>query len=348
MKSMYNRMLNKFPAYVPGEQPHEKGYLKLNTNENPYAPSPHVSAAVRNAQEQSFRLYSDPVCTLLRAKIGERYSVSPEQLFIGNGSDEVLRLAVLAFCNKGEEVIFPMPSYPLYETISAMAYAKPSPVSLDKHFTLPDSFAWEKTGCVKIIANPNSPTGTLFPLSQIEEIARNSKRMVIVDEAYADFAGKTSLSLLRRFDNILVCRTFSKSFALAGIRVGYAFGSPETIGKLFLLKDSYNVNALSQIAACAAMDDYEYMEKQQKKVIMGRELLASILRQMGFLVVPSHANFLFVKPSRVSAGELYRRLKERKILVRYFTAPATKEYVRITIGTPAELKTLVNAIREIA
>jgi len=342
MSRYLSRLVERFPAYVPGEQPRGRTYIKLNTNENPYGPSPRVVEAIRAAAGGRLNLYPDPLCLDLRRAIAARYGLSEEQIFVGNGADEVLRLAMTAFAGPGTPVVFPAASYPLYRTLAVLAGCLPEEVPVDRHFFPSQEFFSSYRDCFTILCNPNSPTGTWLPSSAVENLVRSRRRVVLVDEAYADFAEETCLPLVGRYDNLVVCRTFSKAFGLAGIRVGWCAGSRRLIAALFAIKDSYNVDILAQAAALAAVRDIRHMERARKKILATRGRLERALVRLGFSVVPSQANFLFAKPPGISAQEYYRNLKERGILVRWFDAPRLRQHVRITIGTDREVDVLLS------
>ncbi len=347
MKKLTNPLLEGFPEYTPGEQPGAGRFIKLNTNENPYPPSPKVARALKNCPVAHLRLYPNPVSAPLKKKLALRYGFSEREIFVGNGSDDILRLAFLAFSGSGERIVFPEPSYPLYPTLAVLAGARPTPVPLGREYALPGRFISSYRNSLKVIANPNSPTGTFFSTCEVEMVVKANHRVVIVDEAYVDFATENSLALVRKYEHILVTRTMSKSFSLAGIRLGYCFGHPRLVEALHALKDSYNVSRLSQEAGCAALDDFPHMRRNRARIIRTRERLAGQLRQFGFRVFPSQANFLFVKPPGLTAGDYYRKLKERGILVRFFSAPALAPYLRISIGTDPEIAALLKVIKEI-
>lgn len=347
MKNYFNTLLENFPEYIPGEQPQDKKYIKLNTNENPYPPSPKVLGCLQEAINRKLRLYPDALANELREKIGQRYGFDKDNVFIGNGSDEILRLAITAFSKPGDNVIFPFPSYTLYDTLTTLAYCKPLTINLTKNFLIPDKFITTHTDCLKVIASPNSPTATFYNIDFIEDVVKNNNKVVIIDEAYVDFANDTALSLVKKYDNLLVARTFSKAFSLAGIRIGYCFGNKELIHAFIKIKDSYNINYLSQVAAMAAIDDYDYMLSTTKTIIDTREYLRKELLKLNFVVFDSQANFLFVKPLKNSAETFYLKLKAQGILVRFFNLPELKDYLRITIGTKEEIDALLNAIKNI-
>lgn len=345
MKNYFNKILENFPEYIPGEQPQDKKYIKLNTNENPYPPSPKVFGTLQDAINRNLRLYPDPLSVKLRETIGRQYGFSKEEIFIGNGSDEILRLAIQAFSNCGDKVVFANPSYTLYETLTTLMYCIPLTINLNADFLLPREFITTHTDCLKIITNPNSPTSTFNSIEFIEEVIKKNNKIVIIDEAYADFAKDNALRLVKKYDNLIVSRTFSKSFSLASIRIGYCFANRDLINALIKIKDSYNINYLSQIAAAAAMDDYEYMLSTAAQIIKTREYLKKEILKLNFKVFDSESNFLFVKPLKSTAETYYLKLKELGILVRFFNTEFLKDYLRITIGTKEEIDMLIEKIK---
>ncbi len=332
----------RLAAYVPGEQPRDRRYIKLNTNENPYPPSPLVLEAVKAAVNADLRLYPDPMANALRAKAAAVYGVSTDKILAGNGSDDLLTMIVRTCIGPGDRVVYPTPTYSLYETLVAIQGGKPVEVPFPADFSLPVAELGEQGQKVTIVCNPNAPSGTFTPVGVIDELARRLRGLVVVDEAYVDFAGDTALPLVDRHENVLVLRTFSKSFALCGLRVGLAFGSREVIAALAKVKDSYNVNRLGMVAAQAALDDYAWMRESTAKVRATRETLLEGLRKLGFQCLPSEANFVLARRPGVDLKPLQAGLKEAGILVRYFETPALRDALRITIGTPEETDALLN------
>ncbi len=345
----FRPVVESMEGYVPGEQPQDRRYIKLNTNENPYPPSPRVLEALRRAVTDDLRLYPDPVATELRQKAAERYGVLPDQVIAGNGSDDLLSMLFRACVdpNGPGQVAYAVPTYVLYDTLATLQGVAPKTAPYAADFTFPAQALLAFEARLTIVCNPNSPSGTLTPVSTIERFARQSRGLVVVDEAYVDFARETALSLLTTCPNVVVLRTFSKSFSLAGMRVGLGFGSADVIRELHRVKDSYNLDRLSLVAARAALDDYAWMEANVAKVRASREELTTELRNLGFDVLPSESNFLFAKSSQQSAADLYVKLKELGILVRYFPAAALRDGLRITVGTPEENHALISALRSL-
>ncbi len=324
--------------YTPGEQP-GPGVIKLNTNENPYPPSPRVAAALRAADPTLLRLYPDPVSSGLRRQVAELHGCAPEQVFIGNGSDEVLALCVRAFVPEGGTVGYFDPSYSLYPVLAAIEEAPVRPVALT-----PD-FSWampaDYSASLFFLTNPNAPTSRLFPRGEVESFCRRFSGVVLIDEAYVDFASSSCADLALRLPNVLIARTLSKSYSLAGIRLGYAVGPAPLIEALHKIKDSYNISWLTQQLAAAALADPAWMKANVAKITATRERVAQALRSRGWFVFDSSTNFLFARPPARPAREIFEDLRTRKIFVRYFPAPATRDYLRITVGTDAEMDALL-------
>ena len=350
MKEFWSDRIRSLTPYTPGEQPKGRKFIKLNTNENPYPPSPKALAAIQANTDASLRLYSDPDAADLRAAIAKTYSVKPEQVFVGNGSDEVLAFAFQAFYSEGAEIVFPditYSFYPVYANMFGICYRT---VPLKDDFTVPvDALCGGNDGVV--IANPNAPTGMELPQSEIRHILEaNPNVVVIVDEAYVDFGAESCVPLVDRYPNLLVVQTFSKSRNLAGARLGFAIGSEELIADLNRVKFSYNpynINRLTLKAGQAALEDTAYFDQTRTAIIETREWTKQQLEQRGFACTESRSNFLFAESSRQDGGTLYRKLKEKGVLVRHFDAPRIANRLRITIGTPEEMQALLAALDEI-
>jgi len=343
-------VIHAMEGYAPGEQPQDRRYIKLNTNENPYPPSPRVLEAVKAAVTGDLRLYPDPDARELRAKASEIYAVSAEQIIAGNGSDDLLSLLFRACVDAGatRQVAYAVPTYSLYDTLAVIQDTKPSTVPFPPDFTLPVDALLALGARVTIICSPNSPSGSVTPLATIEDLARRAPGLVVVDEAYVDFARETALALLPLCPNLFVLRTFSKSFSLAGMRIGLGFGSPEIVGELNKVRDSYNLDRLSLVAARAALEDVAWMKANVAKVVAARDELLAELAKLGFSVLPSESNFVFARTPSGDAAGLYRALRDRGILVRYFATPALRDGIRISVGTPQENGALLAALRDIA
>ncbi len=334
--------VHKLEAYTPGEQPKSKHVIKLNTNENPYPPSPKCRTVLKNFDIDQLRRYPDPVFMALREEIAKLNSTSTDNVFVGNGSDEILTVAAKSFVENSESIGSLDPSYSLYKTLAAIRDVKwlgfdPRKDKTPKNVSL---YLW---------TNPNAPTGEFAEIKDIAAFAKSFPGVVIVDEAYADFARENAmrLSTSKTNKNIIVMRTFSKSYSLAGLRVGYCVGPKKLIGAMYKVKDSYNVDALAQSLALAAIKDQAWMKKNAAKVIKTRERLTAELLKLGWDVIPSESNFVFAKPAHKKAAVLFEDLKGRHIYVRYFTGPKTADRLRVTIGTDTEINELLKAIHEL-
>jgi len=368
LRLLIRPLVRDLHAYVPGEQPKIKGLIKLNTNENPYPPSPRVLAAVRAAVDGRLRLYPNPTAQALREKLARLHGCAPENIIIGNGSDEVLALAVRAFVepSKGSNAIFGRladrskatvqyftPSYSLYPVLADIHGAAKNAVSLKSDFDLPGvaelkrGKEWDFRAALTFVTTPNAPSGRGYQTAELEKLCSAQRGVVILDEAYVDFAEENALKLALKFPRVLVARTFSKAYSLCFQRVGYFVGHPELIAALDKIRDSYNVNGLGQIAATATLDDLKFYRANFKEIIVTREWLSSELTKLGFRVLPSQTNFLLAKPPLFPAKDWLAKLRNQKILVRWFSAPEVKDYLRITIGTPAEAKALVKSVCKI-
>ena len=356
-------LVHELHAYVPGEQPKIKGLIKLNTNENPYPPSPKVLAAVKNAVDARLRLYPNPTAEKLRAKLAKLHGCKPENIIIGNGSDEVLALAVRAFTEPSPKskvqspksvVQFFTPSYSLYPVLADIHGAAKNAVPLKSDFSLPSvaelkrGGKWSFNAALTLVTTPNAPSGRGYKTAELEKLCRAQKGVVVLDEAYVDFANENALKLALKFPHVLVARTFSKAYSLCFQRVGYFIGHAELIAALAKIRDSYNVNGLGQIAAEATLDDLKFYRANFKKIIATRDSLSRELTKLGFRVLPSQTNFILAKPPLFPAKDWLQKLRDRKILVRWFSAPEVSDYLRITIGTPAEAAALVAAVRAIS
>ena len=337
-------------AYVPGEQPVDMAYIKLNTNESPYPPPPGVIAAVDGAELGKLNLYPNPDGTRLIKKLAGFYGVAPENVIIGNGSDELLAFAFFAFCDSGRGVIFPditYSFYPVYAELYGIPYTK---IPLKDDFSI-DPAAYCAAQKNIVIANPNAPTGTALPLSDIEMIVQtNPGYVVLVDEAYVDFGAESTIPLTHKYGNLLVIHTYSKSRSMAGARMSFAIASAQLIEDMKKMKYSfnpYNVNRLTQIMGEAALDEEGYYAEKRREIIAVRAYTETKLRGLGFLMTDSKANFVFARHPGISGYELYAALKEKGILVRHWEKPRISDYLRITIGTKEQMDALINAIREI-
>ena len=351
MKKYWSRRIRDMVPYVPGEQPKDRVFIKLNTNENPYPPSPKALEALRSAADDRLRLYPAPECTRLRAAIAAAHGLSPEQVFAGNGSDEVLAFCFQAFFDPDRPVCFADITYTFYAVYASYFGLTPELVPLAEDFTLPvaDFLA---PGCGGVVlANPNAPTGLAVELADIRRILEAHRdQVVLVDEAYIDFGGASADVLVPEYDNLVVVRTLSKGHALAGLRVGYALAQPDLIAALRCVRDSinsYTVDRAAQAAAAASLRDAAYFQERTAQVVRTRQRTALALRDMGFAVTDSQANFLFVRHPQVPAKTLLDGLRERGILVRWFDRPRIRDYLRITVGTDGEMDALTAALKEL-
>ena len=332
--------------YTPGEQPKDMQYVKLNTNESPFPPSPGVARAVAE-QCGKLQLYSDPESAVLRTALAETYGVRPNQVIVTNGSDEVLNFAFMAFADR---LLFPDITYGFYPVFAQLNGIPYEEVPLKEDFSI-DYKDYVNQNKTIVIANPNAPTGLSLSLDQIEEIvASNPDHVVIIDEAYVDFGGETAIPLVGKYDNLLVTQTFSKSRSMAGARLGFGIGSPALIADLNTIRYStnpYNVNRMTEFAGAAALAENDYYMANCRTIMDNREWTARELEALGFEVLPSKANFLFAKSDQIGGEDLYLALKGRGILIRHFTKDRIRDYNRITIGTRDQMQTLIAAITDI-
>ncbi|MGI6029174.1 MAG: histidinol-phosphate transaminase [Candidatus Heteroscillospira sp.] len=337
-------------AYTPGEQPLDKKYIKLNTNESPYPPAPGVIAALNSREVADLRLYSDPATRALTAAIAEHFGVSREMVYTGNGSDDILNFTFMAFCGKNKGAAFPDISYGFYEVYGQLYGLDCLRVPLREDFSI-DPADYFGLGRTIVIANPNAPTGMALSRSQIVEILEhNPDDVVLIDEAYVDFGAESCVELTKSYKNLIVAQTFSKSRSLAGARLGFAIGDGELIADLNKIKFSTNpycINRLTALAGVEAIRDTGYFEENCKKIIATREKTAAALAALGFETLPSSANFLFTRRPGVSGEKLYDKLRERGILVRRFSKKRIEDWLRVTIGAPEEMEALASALGEI-
>ena len=337
-------------AYVPGEQPQDMQYVKLNTNESPFPPSPAVLEAVNREETGRLNLYPDPEGKALRGRLAETYGVRPENVFLANGSDELLFFAFMAFCDQSRPAAFPNISYgfyPVYARLLGLPYTE---IPLREGFVLnPKDYCG--LGKTIFIANPNAPTGRAISVDSIEEIVRtNPDHVVLIDEAYIDFGGQSCLPLIKKYDNLLVCQTFSKFRSLAGGRLGFALANPGLIADLEKIKystNSYNINRLTMAAAIATLDSSEYYVENSRKIQANRAYTTEKLAELGFETLPSVTNFIFTRCPAVDGGTLYRELKARGVLVRHWDKAEIRDWCRVTIGTREQMDIFLDRVREI-
>jgi histidinol-phosphate aminotransferase len=352
-------LVERLHPYVPGEQPRIKGLVKLNTNENPYPPSPKVLSAVKAAVDGRFRLYPNPTAAPLREALARLHRCKPENIIIGNGSDELLAMAVRCFVEPTDSkaskakttVQFFDPSYSLYPVLAETHGARINTVALEENFAIPAienlkrGKQWRFDAVLTFITTPNAPSGRAYSIRELEKLCCMQRGVVVLDEAYVDFAVQNALELGLKLPNVLIARTFSKAYSLCFQRVGYFVGSPELIGALDKVRDSYNVNGLGQVAAVATLGNLAYYRKNFEKIISTRERMTAQLKKLGFEVLPSQTNFILAKPPEFPASEWLDKLRSKKILVRWFKYPRVRDYLRITVGTNAEAAALIAAVK---
>ncbi|MDC4541530.1 histidinol-phosphate transaminase [Acinetobacter baumannii] len=344
--------VRELEPYVPGEQPKIQNLLKLNTNENPYPPSPKVVEAVQEVlheQADVLRLYPDPDATVLKQAIAKQQNIDVSQVFVGNGSDEVLAHIFKAFFLQDEPILYPDITYSFYPVYSQFFGTKTKEIPLNENFEIDVRDYTQPNGGV-IITNPNAPTSIALSLAEIEQVLQaNPDRVVVIDEAYVDFGAESAVSLINRYENLVVCQTTSKSRSLAGLRVGFAIAQSHLIAALEAVKNSFNsypIDRFAIAAAVASFEDQAYFEEQCQKVISSREKLVRDLTELGFNVLPSKANFIFAKHSQHDAGQLAQKLREQGIIVRYFNKPRINQFLRITVGTDEQNARLVQTLKQ--
>ena len=332
-------------GYLPGEQPADGEYVKLNTNENPFPPSPLVLARLRAAVDGSLRRYPDAGASGIRRRLADLFGFGEEQFVVGNGSDELLNIAVRCFAGAGDPVAYATPTYPYYSKLVELQDALPAAVEFDDSFALPPALA-AAGAPLTLVPNPNSPSGTVISVEDLDALAAGLPGILVIDEAYVDFAREGALDLVRHRGNVIVARTLSKSFSLAGLRVGFGIAAPELAGGMSRVKEHYNVNALSQVAAEAALDDIDWMRHNARRIGATRARLTRTLQDLGCHVWESEANFVLARmPSGVDAGRVAGELRQRRILVRYFGGdPRLSDCLRISVGTDGEIDRLLGEL----
>jgi histidinol-phosphate aminotransferase len=351
--SLIRPIIREMHGYVPGEQPKIPGLIKLNTNENPYPPSPKVLKAVKAAVDGRFRLYPNPTADRLRAKLAAYHHCQPENIIVGNGSDELLALATRVFVEPGAMIQYFAPSYSLYPVLADIHGALKKPVPLASEFTLPSletlrrDGGWKFDAALTYVTTPNAPSGQGFRTAALEELSREHKGVLILDEAYVDFASENASLLALKYPHVIVARTFSKAYSLCFLRVGYFIGHPELIGALHKARDSYNVNGLGQVAAETALGDRTYYRKNFRRVLATRERVVAELAQLGFQTVPSQTNFIFTRPPVFPAAAWLEELRSEKILVRWWSYAEVRDYLRVTIGTDREMESFLKVVRRL-
>ena len=351
MSRYWSNTIKNIQPYTPGEQPKDRKYIKLNTNENPYPPSPRVIEAIKNAADETLRLYPDPMADELRQTIAGYYQLRKNNVFVGNGSDELLAFSFPAFFGPaGKPVLFADVTYSFYPVYAAFFHTDYRLIPVDEEFNIPVGGYYQDNGGI-IIANPNAPSGRGVSGETIEAIlTRNENSVVIVDEAYVDFGGQSAVKLINKYSSLLVIKTLSKSHSLAGLRVGYALGDDGLIEGLMRVKDSFNsytVDRLALAGAREAINDDAYFQESRSKIMKSRERVSARLTEMGFKVIPSQANFIFISSEQCPGGVLFQRLREKGILVRYFDKPKIDNFIRVTIGTDVEMDRFLEVIEMI-
>ncbi|MBO5313603.1 MAG: histidinol-phosphate transaminase [Clostridia bacterium] len=349
MSRFFSKKYSTLVPYTPGEQPKDTQYIKLNTNESPYPPTKSVIEAVTE-EAGKLQLYSDPESACLHQSLAQLYGVDKTEVLATNGSDEILNFAFMAFCDRERPIVFPDITYGFYPVFAEINHIPYETISLREDFTVNvDDYIGINKNIV--IANPNAPTGICLPLEDIERIvSSNPNNVVIVDEAYIDFGGESAIPLTKKYDNLIVTRTFSKSYSMAGARLGFGIASSALIMDMNTIKYStnpYNVNRMSQRAGVCAIADNDYYMDNCAKIIEARAYTKSALEGLGFSVLDSKANFLFAKTDKISGEELYKELKARGILVRHFTSERIKDFNRITIGTMEQMEALISVVKDI-
>lgn len=337
-------------AYTPGEQPQDMQYVKLNTNESPFPPSPEVLAAVCEAEVSKLNLYPDPECRLLRNKVAGLYGVKAENVFLSNGSDDILNFFFMAFCDESRPVVFPDITYGFYQVYADLYRLPHTVIPLREDFTL-NYKDYCGVNANVVIANPNATTGISISVDEIEQILQsNPDYAVLVDEAYVDFGGKSCYRLIDQYDNLVVCRTFSKSWSMAGARLGYAIGSAgliEDLNKIKFSTNPYSINRLTMLAGAAAVDSYDYFKQNCSTIVENRIYTVAELEKLGFETLPSKANFILTRHPALDGNALYETLKTKGVLVRHWNQPRIKDYLRITIGSRAQMDVLLEKLKEI-
>ena len=350
MSRFLNDCYSTLEAYTPGEQPKDMQYIKLNTNESPYSPSKGVIDAISADQVKLLRLYCDPECAQLKSAIADLYGVKSENIYLSNGSDDILNFAFMAYASSEYPTVFPEISYGFYKVFAELNRVPYRRIPLNNDFTINVDDYCANNGLV-VIANPNAPTGIELSVGEVEKIvASNPNSIVLIDEAYVDFGAQSCYKLIDKYENLLVVQTFSKSRSMAGARLGFAIANKEIIADLERIKFStnpYNVNRLTQVAGYAAILENDYYMSNCQQIIDTREQTACELKRLGFDVLPSKANFIFAKSKSISGGILYEELKKRGILVRHFNDERIREYNRITIGTPHQMCIFIETVKQI-
>jgi histidinol-phosphate aminotransferase len=345
MSSYFRPNIDVMAGYIPGEQPKPgTSIIKLNTNENPYPPSPAAMEVLRNLDSELLRRYPNPFANDFRQAISEVLDIPMDWIIVGNGSDEILNVIVRACAELERKVVYPTPTYVLYRTLAEMQPAEIVEIPYGENNRLPIEELARANGAITFIASPNSPSGHIVANQDLRQLATKLTGVLVIDEAYVDFANETALSLVKEFENVIICRTLSKGYSLAGLRLGFGIAHPNLLSGLFKVKDSYNIDAIACAVGSAAMLDQAYKNECAEKVKVSRAKLTQELKQLGFEVPESQTNFLFVTPPKGDAETIFLALKERGILVRYFKKPGLDDKLRITVGTEEQNQILIEAL----
>mgnify|MGYP001454902407 CR=1 FL=1 len=344
--SYFRSLIDALDGYEPGEQPQDKETIKLNTNENPYPPSPLAIAALKDFDGKKLRRYPRPLADEFRVSVGSVLNIDPTWILVGNGSDDLLNVLFRSVGDTDRSIAFPKPTYSLYQSLAQLQNAPVIPIPFDESYELPVEELIKAKAALTIIASPNSPSGNRISNEAIGRVAANTSGLIVVDEAYAAFASSNALSLINQFTNIVIVRTLSKSHSLAGLRLGFAVAQPKVISGLSKVKDSYNVDSVSSRVGSVAIQDTAYTEKIVRDICNARDELSAALTNIGFLVWPSEANFLLVRPPHENAKTIYTTLKQQGILVRYFDEEMLRDKLRITVGTSEENQKLLDRLEQ--
>jgi histidinol-phosphate aminotransferase len=340
--------INAMSGYVPGEQPLPgTQVIKLNTNENPYPPSPAALKVLRELDGELLRRYPDPMASAFREAASQVLGVPADWILVGNGSDDLLTMIIRACSEPGQRVVYPMPTYVLYRTLTQIQGAEFVEVPYQENYTLPVEPLIETQGAVTFVASPNSPSGTVASVEQLEKLATHLSGVLVIDEAYVDFAETDALEVVKKYDNVIILRTLSKGYSLAGLRLGFGVANPALLEGLIKVKDSYNVDAVACAVGAAAIADQDHKNTNANMIKVSRAQMADELQKLGFHVLPSQANFLLAQFLGGNAEFLYKSLKERGILVRYFNQPQLTDKLRITVGTPEQNEALIKVLGEV-
>lgn len=344
----FRENIEKMTGYEPGFQPKKADVVKLNTNENPYPPSPKAIEAIRNITGEQLRRYPQPMADTFRESAAKIFGVEAENIICVNGGDELLNMAIRAFCDEGRSVAYPTPTYSLYPVLAQMQNCPIIKIPFDEEFNLPAKLASSGVA-LTIVCNPNAPSGTFIPKEELCQLAEElkGKSTLLIDEAYVDFAEDNCIELVKKFDNVIILRSMSKGYSLAGLRFGFGIANESLINGLMKLKDSYNVDAAAIAAATAAIKDQQYFRNNVQKIKIERKFLTEKLTELGFEVPASQTNFVFAKPLKMRAIDIYEELKDRNIYVRYWAYPDIKDKLRISVGTDEQNEKLIKALKGI-